>query len=342
MLLIFRMTSVALIAAPFFLVPCQAMTGGGSTESPATWSALPSSVNSARLEDVDDFASFMLAGTELASTGTSKGTQGAKTSATAVSPAMAPGQILSEPEEELPSLSDMEESIWETNFDAGVLASKQVVDADDSNVGGWVFDSAKSGAVVPSQMLQSELLLQSSADSPAGKWKAKTAEHALRLYYHSKWLAERNYMRAAEYRYRESAQLARSCRRSVLASHSLARLGYFLVHWGRHDEAKSVLSESLKLNMKSNPLARYLHGVIERKAVSGDVEHLRIAEDHILNSGEQPSEELELERSQLIGQINYWREAEESSVHCFTGSDVAHVMICLCGHAVAQLQQFLK
>merc|ERR1719498_1417925 len=157
-------------------------------------------------------------------------------------------------------------------------------------------DSLFSSTVVPRQMLHAEeLLLAGNEGAPAERQREKTAERALRLYYHAKWLAERNFAKAAEWRYRESAQLARSCRRSVLASHSLARLGYFLLHWRREAEAVVVLKESMKLSSKSNPLAPYLHGVLERKAAGGDVERLRSAENAILNAGEQPSDELEAE-----------------------------------------------
>ena len=105
---------------------------------------------------------------------------------------------------------------------------------------------------------------------------------ALRLYYHAKWLAERNHATAAEWRYREASRLALQTRRKVLAAHALGRFGcadgigldgkilemetqrknggwnpsepctstpstsgwrYFLIHWNRRQEAKEVLRE---------------------------------------------------------------------------------------------------
>lgn len=242
---------------------------------------------------------------------------------------------------ELPIIEASAATGWEAAFAAGVFESKGAVEGDDSNLGSWVKDSGNSGAAVPARIVNAEALLMASEEAPADRWKEKTAERALRIYYHAKWLAERNFARAAEWRYREAARLARQCRRSVLASHSLARLGYFLVHWRREDEAAVVLQESMKLNTKNNPLAPYLNGVLQRKTAGFDVERLRSAEDAILQSGEQPSEELEIERSRLVEEISYWREAEGSTSQCLASSDAAYVMICLCGHAAAFLKRLL-
>merc|ERR1719203_1501233 len=104
-------------------------------------------------------------------------------------------------------------------------------------------------------MLRAEQLLRRGASeaTPAKKIAEKRAEEALRLYYHAKWLAERNLAKAAEWRYRESSRIAKEAKRSVLAAHSLSRLGYFLMHWGRMDEAREVLLASEKLSVKANP-----------------------------------------------------------------------------------------
>lgn len=320
------------------LSPSQAAGGGGAAAAPPAWSALPK-VRAPGLEDANDVASFMLASTDVTATTASSGAQGLKSSMVLASASVGPSPVSQVADVELLSA---DESSWEADFATGILESKKVVEAEDWDVGNWVYESSNSGAAVPARMLHAEALLQSSTEAPMQQWKEKTAERGLRVYYHAKWLAERNYARAAEYRYREAAQLARSCRRSILASHSLARLGYFLVHWGRYSEAKGVVHESMSLNTKANPLAVYLHGVLERRAVPGDSGHLKAAEDQILTSGEQPSEELELERSRLIAEITYWRGAEASSWHCLAGSDAAHVLICLCGHAAAFLHQLLK
>jgi len=278
-------------------------------------------------DETCDVASFIFAGTEL------------HRSPSGMVPPEETRTIAHAVEEVPPQVT--EDSSWETTFSAGVYWSKQAVEADDDDVGSWVTDS-NSGAAVPSRMLKAEVYLEASEKATAEQWKAKTAERALRIYYHAKWLAERNYARAAEHRYREAAHLARTCRRSVLASHSLARLGYFLVHWKRQAEAVNVLEESMKLNKKSNPLAPYLHGVLERKVAGGDVERLKQAEQLIIDAGEQPSEELEAERGRLIDEISYWREAEGSTRHCSATNDVAYVLICFFGHIVAFLQKALS
>lgn len=231
---------------------------------------------------------------------------------------------------------------WEGSFAAGVLASKKALGNPNLDSGTWVGDE-ECQATVPEQLLKAEKLLKAveEASPESAQWKEKTAERALRVYYHAKWLAERNYAKAAEHRYREAARLAQNCRRAVLASHALARLGYFLIHWRRTDEAAPVLQESMKLNTKSNPLAPYLHGVLERKVAGGDLERLKDAEDLILKAGEQPSADLEAERGRLVDEISYWREAEKSSRHCGASNDVAYVLICFFGHVVAFLQKAL-
>jgi hypothetical protein len=273
----------------------------------------------------DDISSFILTGTDVKS-----------------SPAgmAAPQSQSSTMTDDAPVESTEELAAWESAFAKGVMESKALVDGEDCKVGSWTVDS-ESGGSIPRRMLQAEELLQAGMEeAPADSWKAKAAEKALRIYYHAKWLAERNYARAAEHRYRAAAELARKCRRSVLASHSLARLGYFMVQWNRHDEAAEVLKESIDVNLKSNPLAPFLHGVLERKAAGGDVERLKAAEEYILNSDEQPSDELEFERQHLISQISYWRQAETSSKHCFASADSAYILICLCGHAVLSFRRF--
>ncbi|CAK8990401.1 Protein roadkill (Hh-induced MATH and BTB domain-containing protein) [Durusdinium trenchii] len=84
-----------------------------------------------------------------------------------------------------------------------------------------------------------------------GLLTARDPEPALRLYYHAKWLAERNHATAAEWRYREASRLALQTRRKVLAAHALGRFGYFLIHWNRRHEAKEVLRESRRISSKS-------------------------------------------------------------------------------------------
>lgn len=345
----FRSTSVAVCLLPLFTLQlclrCHAAgavgAAGAAGSSPG---AFQTSLRAPGLEDTSDDASFMLSSTEvtLASSLEAQGSSDVTSLAQGIRGlglARSVSVVVAAPLNYLPDM--VEESAWdETKFLSGVQESKKAVEDADNNVVDWAFDSA-CGAAVPSLILHAETLLQSSADAPPDRWKEKTAERALRVYYHAKWLAERNYARAAEHRYHEAYRLASSARRSVLASHALARLGYFFVHWGRPDEAKSVLKHSMKLNTKSNPLAPFLHGMLTRKTCEGELECLNVAEDQILNSGKQPSEELEVERSGLIAQIGYWREAETSPRHCFSSSDSAYVLICLGSHAAMLLNQIL-
>jgi tetratricopeptide (TPR) repeat protein len=218
---------------------------------------------------------------------------------------------------------------WESQFSQGVRESETMLACDETSVGSWVRDVGRSATVVPEKMLLAEeLFLEAFNTMPEGKRKEKQAEQALQIYNHAKWLAERNYATAAEWRYRESARIAKQCRRSTLASHALARLGYFLTQWCRYDEAHVALEESMKLNTKKNPLGPYLFGVLDRQRAGSDVARLRAAEELILNSAEQPSEDLENQRRQHIADIMYWRNAELEPARCFETSSVTHLVIC--------------
>lgn len=230
---------------------------------------------------------------------------------------------------------------WEERFSLGLRISIQATGGTPGRVppGAWAFDASGSAAAVPALMLRAEELLWAAAeDAPSERRREKTAERALRVYNHGKWLAEGNFPRAAEWRYREACRLALECRRHVLAAHSLSRLGYFLDYWGRPEEALEALRESEKLSKRSNPLAPYLYGVLSRQAAGADRARLEAAEARILGAGEQPSEDLEVGRRRLVREIAYWRAAEASPRMCVGTDNVAHAVICLTGHIAAALQ----
>lgn len=273
--------------------------------------------NDANLEDLhnedeaDDLMSFVGTGVEL---------HKAASISMARQNIDSPDSALGEPERD---------QDWESQFSQGVRESETMLASDETSVGSWVRDVGRSASVVPQQMLLAEeCFLEAFNTMPEGKIKEKQAEQALQIYNHAKWLAERNYATAAEWRYRESARIAKQCRRSTLASHALARLGYFLTQWCRYDEAHAVLEESMKLNTKKNPLGPYLFGVLDRQKAGSDVARLRAAEELILNSAEQPSEDLENQRRQHIADIMYWRNAELEPARCFETSSVTHLVIC--------------
>lgn len=254
-------------------------------------------------------------------------------------PQTAPGPAAIEPSAShdsstKPEPPDVPESMgWEAQFAWGLYYSKRACFASESGAGPWALDRKGSRAGVPQEMLRSEELLDVSIQAaPQEEKRKKLAERALRLYYHAKWLAERNHATAAEWRYREASRLALQTRRKVLAAHALGRFGYFLIHWNRRHEAKEVLRESRRISSKSNPLAPYLLGVLERQDAGADLERLKAAEDLILGGGEQPSEDLEAERQKMVQVIHYWREAEASPRNCFASADGAFVAVCLLGH----------
>lgn len=233
---------------------------------------------------------------------------------------------------------------WENSFAWGLYYSKLAVDGPEPSTFDWTYDAVGSAATVPVHMLKAEVLLAEGADGAilVAMVKEKKAEQALRMYYHAKWLAERNYERAAEWRYREASRIAREAKRSVLAAHSLSRLGYFFMHWARFDEAREVLLESERTNTKSNPLGPFLYGVLERRTAGSDRERLLAAEERILAAGQQPSEELEVQRAELTRQILFWRSAESSPARCADGHDAIEVVICVWTHAVSRLVSALQ
>lgn len=231
-----------------------------------------------------------------------------------------------------------ENGTWEDLFAWGVYYSRQAVELREDYAGSWVFDRKGSKAGVPRRMLEAEeLLVLAVLQAPEQQCNEKRAEQALRLYYHAKWLAERNHATAAEWRYREASRLAHKSRRNVLAAHALSRLGYFLMHWRRNAEAREALRESERLSSKSNPLAPFLSGKLERQEAGSDLSRLQAAEERILKASVQPSEELEDERKQLVREIGYWRAAQNSPRSCLKTDNAAFAMICLSSHAFLAL-----
>lgn len=228
---------------------------------------------------------------------------------------------------------------WEAKWAWGLYYSKLACAAGEHSTGSWAADTQGSLAGIPKTMLQAEeLLTEALLDIPTDQQRARIAEKALRLYYHGKWLAERNHATASEWRYREASKLAGESRRNVLAAHALGRLGYFLIHWRRFDEARMALEDSTKLSSKSNPLAPYLLGLLDRKEAGSDLSRLRAAEEMIINAGEQPSPDLEAERQVVIREIEYWRNAELSIMNCGATSNFAHAAVCLLGHVFFKKQ----
>jgi len=226
------------------------------------------------------------------------------------------------------------EAQWQADFSLGVELSLQAMESQDLDTGRWAYDLGGSGAGVPERILRAEQLLAAGvAAAPEEQRRDRTAERALRLYHHAKWLAERDHARAAEWRFREASELARRCRRGVLAAHSLGRLGYFLRHWRRDGDAREALRESERLSTKANPLAPFLFGVLDRQVAGADLSRLHAAEERILNAQEQPSEELESERRRLVAEIEYWRTAEAGPPECLRTSEAVHALICLGAHA---------
>jgi hypothetical protein len=183
---------------------------------------------------------------------------------------------------------------------------------------------------------------ESLASAPDGIATEQALIFATRLYYHAKWLAERQHATVAEERYRRSKDLALQVNNADLAVHALSRLGYFLRIWGRPDEARQVLKEAVALESKPNNVASFLLGALERKEAtcSGDVASLLEADERILASQKVPSKELEDERLRLISEIRYWQDADASPMKCLESDNVVHSMICGAVHIAKLVEHF--
>ncbi|CAK0846509.1 unnamed protein product [Prorocentrum cordatum] len=233
--------------------------------------------------------------------------------------------------------TDEQAACWAL-FAEGEAQSKAAVGAADGGAPlmvKWATDSA--GAGVPAQMLRAEELMQQALLSSecAQGHGAMGASRALRVFQHAKWLAERDHARAAEVRFREASREAAERRRSVLAQHALARLGYFLAQWGRPAEALEAFLEAQRfgeLDPERDPVAPFVLGVVGRQAAGGDVRRLRDAEERILGAGRQPTEELEALRERLQAEIRFWRAAELCPRRCLDAEEVVYAMICLGSH----------
>jgi len=193
-------------------------------------------------------------------------------------------------------------------------------------------------------MLRAEEFMQRALLSSQCAWghEAMGASRALRLVWHAKWLADRDHARAAELRFRVASREAAEHGRAVLAQHALARLGYFMARWGRLVEAFEALLEAERfgdLDPERDPVAPFMLGVVGRQVARGDVAKLREAEDRILDAGQQPTQELEVQRRKLQSEIRFWRAAELSPRRCLDADEVVHALICFGSHVFHTLAQ---
>jgi len=248
-----------------------------------------------------------------------------------------------QPMKDIASFEQMQE--WQQQFNLGLRESEAAVNATcEVSAGRWVPDGM-SGAGVPLRMLYAEdALSKSSMAAPDTQRKEKSLLYALRLYTHARWLAERQHATAAEQRYRAAAEVALREERPELGGHALARLGYYLMGWGRFAEARLVLKEAASYAGEENPAASFLHGVMERRFAiqMGDAQALYAADALILDSGKQPSKQLEEERRNIVKEIHFWKDASNSREKCLSSDDAAHFVICGLLHAVVHVQKLLS
>lgn len=193
----------------------------------------------------------------------------------------------------------------------------------------WVPGSG--GSRIPEDMALAEDFLLRGEEATLGSLESdRGASRALRLYRHAKLLALKHHDAAAEWRYRESAQVAASFNRQKLAAHSLTRLGYFLLLRSRHQEASEAIDDAL--THFQDPLAQYLQVRLARGAGKLATEdQLRAAEQQLLGAaGKMPSEALEEERERDHANFRWWRIVTEGGLrNCVDAGDAAQFFICL-------------
>lgn len=256
--------------------------------------------------------------------------------------AEAPAVHLQDTEAVLPAAEV--ESSWRRSFEDGLRQSRTAASKEEGFAWGhrWVAERSRSGAV-PAEMLSAEQLMEKSLqEAPAELREQQSLLFATRLYYHAKWLAERQHASVAEERYRRSKDLALALGNEDLAAHALSRLGYFLTIWGRADEAREVLNEAVAVaHTKPNNVASYLLGKLERKVATstGDAKRLVEADSRIMASQKVPSKDLEEERQQLIAEISYWHSAELSLSKCLDSDNFMQILICGAVHAARAAHQ---
>lgn len=197
---------------------------------------------------------------------------------------------------------------------------------------GWNWVRDAEGWHVPQPMASAEeLLLEGEELLPVGPERSeKAAVRALRLYQHAKFLALKHHDAAAEWRFKAAAKLAAANRRQKLAAHSLARLSYFLMLRGKHQESLELAGAAL--GHASDPFAEYIQVTLRRNL--GDLRteaDLELFEQRLAAAaGRLPSPLLEEQRAATHAEMRLWRDAAKGGIaKCFHMQDAAKVLMCL-------------
>lgn len=198
----------------------------------------------------------------------------------------------------------------------------------------WALDA--HGIYVPKHIaLAEELLLKGEQSSVGPSVHEMAAQRAMRLYQHARHLALHNHDAAAEWRYRASSEMLAARGRAQLASHSLARLSYFLMIRGRKAEALAEARASLVYAV--DPLAQFLEATLMRSmGLLQTFDDVEAAAAQLESTGGQlPIRLLEEQRAVALDDLRKWRDASEGGFgSCFGLGDAAHIMLCLTCKAV--------
>jgi len=231
------------------------------------------------------------------------------------------------------------------NFAAGMLMSEVGMAPSTAPFYGnggavssdWFADT--KGFRVPAGIATSEKMLLGSLDALAEATnKAELAKSCLmRLAKHAKFLAGINQYAPAEWRYRASAELARSHASHEMTSSALAQLSYFLSLHGQYEEALKTSTDALGLSNDS--LATYLQatlrlGLGELRSVDqvlGAADQLRAV------AGKLPAEHLETSRKGVLAKLEELRgisDSEAGVFACLKLGDAAQLLSCVIGRLV--------
>jgi hypothetical protein len=187
------------------------------------------------------------------------------------------------------------------------------------------------GFHAPAELVNAEALLLQGEEASSGTERGdRGATRALRLYQHGKLLALKHHDDAAEWRYREAAEIAATFRRAKLAAHALGRLGYFLSLRGRKIEALEVINKAV--SHAEDPLATYMQASLRRSL--GELrgtEEIRHAEKQLgAVAGQLPSKTLEEQRAAAHAEVRWWGVVNVEGLHtCLKAWDASYFLICV-------------
>eukprot|EP00929_Paragymnodinium_shiwhaense_P008538 TRINITY_DN112500_c0_g1_i1.p1 TRINITY_DN112500_c0_g1~~TRINITY_DN112500_c0_g1_i1.p1 ORF type:complete len:549 (+),score=170.76 TRINITY_DN112500_c0_g1_i1:93-1739(+) len=156
----------------------------------------------------------------------------------------------------------------------------------------------------------------------------------MQLAAHAKLLAQLKQYAAAERRYQNAVEVARTHSHTQMEASALAQLSFFLSMHGDQEQALQAATNALRLG--DDALASYLQATL-RINLGGELrtdEQVRAAAAQLAGlQGKLPTEELEQARAAAVAKLEVWRKVSEdqSLKSCFGFDDAAQILVCTVG-----------